>query len=182
MEAIIGALFGGMVIGSSKWLDHKRLVPLRTVVMDVLAPVYFATAGLRMDLTTLRRPIVLAAGLLFLVVALASKFSGAYLSARSVRQDHWTSVALGAGLNARGVMEIVLAITGLSLGALNTAMYTIIVLVAIITSVMAPPVLRFAVRRTTEVTAEERLRGARMSGQDAPPQLAGHDAGPTPAG
>jgi Kef-type K+ transport system membrane component KefB len=182
MEAVIGALFGGMVIGSSKWLDQKRLAPLRTIVVDVLAPIYFATAGLRMDLTTLGRPIVLGAGLLFLAVALASKFSGAYLSARVVRQDHWTAVALGAGLNARGVMEIVLAITGLSLGVLNTAMYTVIVLVAIITSIMAAPVLRFAVRRTADVTQQERLREMQMSGQDVPPELAGQDTGTSAPG
>jgi Kef-type K+ transport system membrane component KefB len=72
MEAIIGALFGGMVIGSSKWLDPGRLAPLRTFVMAVLAPIFFATAGLRMNLTALGRPTVLGAALLVLAVAMAS--------------------------------------------------------------------------------------------------------------
>ena len=171
MEPIIGALFGGMVIGSSKWLDHERLVPLRTFVVAVLAPIFFATAGLRMDLSTLARPTALWAALLVLVVAVVSKFAGAYVSARGVRLGHWNAVALGAGLNARGVMEIVLATAGLQLGVLSTAMYTIIVLVAIITSVMAPPVLRFAVARIA-VTDEERRREAVLTGVDPVPAKA----------
>lgn len=166
MEAIIGALFGGMVIGSSRWVDQRRLAPLRTFVVAVLAPIFFATAGLRMDLSALGRPAVLGAAVLVLAVALVSKFAGAYLGARSVRLDHWTAVALGAGLNARGVVEVILAIVGLQLGVLTTAMYTIIVLVAIITSVMAPPVLRFAMRHTAGVTPEEDLRELQMIGKD----------------
>jgi Kef-type K+ transport system membrane component KefB len=166
MEAIIGALFGGMVIGSSKWLDVKRLVPLRTFVVAVLAPIFFATAGLRMNISALGQPLVLVVGLLVLAVAIVTKFAGAYLSARSVKIGHWDAVALGAGLNARGVMEIILAIAGLQFGVLTTTMYTIIVLVAVITSVIAPPVLRFAVRRTAAESPEELVRELALTGQD----------------
>jgi Kef-type K+ transport system membrane component KefB len=162
MEAIIGALFGGMVIGSSKWLDRERLVPLQTFTVTVLAPLFFATAGLRMDLTALRRPTVAGAALVVLAVAIVSKFAGAYVSSRGAGLDHWNAVAMGAGLNARGVMEVILAITGLRLGVLNTTMYTIIILVAIITSVMAPPVLRLAARHI-EVTPEDDERELRMN-------------------
>jgi Kef-type K+ transport system membrane component KefB len=161
MEAIIGALFGGMVIGSSKWLDRERLAPLQTFTMSVLAPLFFATAGLRMDLTALRRPTVAVAALVVLAVAIAGKFAGAYVGSRGAGLDHWNAVAMGAGLNARGVMEVILAIVGLRLGVLNTAMYTIIILVAIITSVMAPPLLRVAARHI-EVTPEDRARELRM--------------------
>ena len=62
-----------------------------------------------MDVISLGHPGVAAAALLILAVALASKFVGAYVGARAVRVDHWNAVALGAGLNARGVMEIILA-------------------------------------------------------------------------
>lgn len=167
MEAIIGALFCGMVIGASKRVDPRWLVPLRTLVMAVLAPIFFATAGLRIDVDVLGHPGVAAAALLVLAVALASKFAGAYAGARAVRVDHWNAVAVGAGLNARGVMEIILAAVGLQLGVLTTAMYTIIVLVAIITSVMAPPILRYAVRRTPDPTPEEVARELLLSGGTA---------------
>jgi hypothetical protein len=53
-------------------------------------------------------------------------------------------LALGAGMNARGVIEVIVAMVGLRLGILNTASYTIVVLTAVVTSLMAPPLLRLA--------------------------------------
>ena len=67
------------------------------------------------------------------------------------------ALALGAGMNARGVIEVIVAMVGLRLGVLNDETYTIIVLVAIVTSLMAPPILRFTMNRV-EQTAEEKLR------------------------
>jgi Kef-type K+ transport system membrane component KefB len=146
-----------MLIGSSRWVQLGRLAPLRTVVMSVLAPLFFATAGLRMDLTELGRPAVLGAAAAVLLVAILGKFVGAYLGARASRLGHWEGLALGAGLNARGVIEVIVAMVGLRLGVLTTAAYTIIVLVAIVTSLMAPPSLRYAMRRIA-VSDEERVR------------------------
>jgi hypothetical protein len=60
-------------------------------------------------------------------------------------------------MNARGVIEVIVALVGLRLGVLSADVYTIIVLVAVVTSLMAPPVLRLAMARV-EHTAEERLR------------------------
>ena len=157
MEPVLGTLLCGMLIGSSRWVELDRLAPLRTLVMAVLAPIYFATAGLRMDLTALGRPAVLAAAIAVLLLAIAGKFVGAYLGARASRLSHWDGIALGAGLNARGVIEVIVATVGLRLGVLSTATYTIIVLVAIVTSLMAPPLLRYATRRIT-VTDEELVR------------------------
>lgn len=133
------------------------MTPLRTLVISVLAPIFFATAGLRMDLTALARPAVLISAVAVLAVAVVGKFVGAYLGARASRLSHWEGLALGAGLNARGVIEVIVAMVGLRLGILNTAAYTIVVLIAIATSLMAPPTLRYAARRI-EVTTEERER------------------------
>jgi Kef-type K+ transport system membrane component KefB len=164
MEPVLGTLLCGMVIGSSRWVDLSRLAPLRTLVMAVLAPIYFATAGLRMDLTALGRPAVLLSAVAVLLVAVLGKFVGAYAGARAGRLNHWEGLALGAGLNARGVIEVIVATVGLRLGVLSTATYTIIVLVAIVTSLMAPPLLRYATRRIA-VIEEEQLRERGFGGQ-----------------
>jgi Kef-type K+ transport system membrane component KefB len=157
MEPVLGTLLCGLLIGSSRWVDRERLAPVRTLVMGVLAPIYFATAGLRMDLTQLGRPAVLASAFAVLVLAIVGKFAGAYAGARTAKLDHWKGLAVGAGLNARGVIEVIVATVGLQLGVLNTATYTIIVLVAIVTSLMAPPLLRYATSRIA-VNDEERER------------------------
>jgi Kef-type K+ transport system membrane component KefB len=118
-----------------------------------------------MDLTALARPSVLAVGLAVLAVAIVGKFVGAFLGAKLSRLNRWEALAVGAGMNARGVIEVVVAMVGLRLGVLSTEVYTIIVLVAIVTSVMAPPLLRWAMARV-EQTAEERLRAGSVDGMD----------------
>ncbi len=157
MEAVFGAFVAGILIGGKGAADPKRLAPLRTVVLAVLAPIFLATAGLRMDLTTLRSPKVLVAALAALAIAILGKFVGAYLGARTGRMGHWAAIAMGAGMNARGVVEIVVATVGLRLGVLNAASYTIIALIAIVTSLMATPLLRIAMSRVGQ-NAEEQLR------------------------
>jgi Kef-type K+ transport system membrane component KefB len=147
MEPILGAFLGGLLIGSAGLLDLSATLALRTVVLAVLAPLFFATAGLRVDLGTLGRPAVLGSGIALLAVAVVTKFVGSYLGARIGRLSHWQGVALGAGLNARGVVELIVAVVGLRLGVLNSASYTVIVLIAVFTSMMAPPLLRLAVSR-----------------------------------
>lgn len=161
-EAMLGAFFGGLMIGSCGGVDLARLAPLRSVVMWVFAPLFFATAGLRMDLTALGRGTVLLAAAAALAVAVAGKFAGAFLGATASRLSRWEALALASGMNARGVIQIVVATAGLSIGVLNTAGYTIIILVAIVTSIMVPPVLRFAVKRI-EYTEEEEIRRRTMA-------------------
>jgi Kef-type K+ transport system membrane component KefB len=156
MEAVFGAFVAGILIGAPGVVNAKRLAALRTIVLAVLAPVFIATAGLRMDLTTLRHPVVLVAAAAAVAIAILGKFTGAYIGARISRKGHWASLAIGAGMNARGVVEIVVATVGLRLGVLNVASYTIVALIAIITSLMAPPLLRYAMARV-EHSEDERL-------------------------
>jgi hypothetical protein len=110
--------------------------------MAVLARIYFATAGLRMDLATLGHPAVLGAAEAVLLVAILGTFIGAYGGARASRLSRWEGLALGAGLNARGVIQVIVT--------------------------TAPPLLRYATRRIA-VVDEERLRERDLRGQaDAP--------------
>jgi K+:H+ antiporter len=166
LEPILGVFLVGILIGASGRMDASWVNPMRTLVMAVLAPIFFATAGLRMDLTALAEPAVLLSAIGVLVVAIIGKFAGAYLGARASRLSHWEGLALGAGLNARGVIEVIVAIVGLRLGILNVEAYTVIILIAIVTSLMAPPLLRYAVRRIT-VTEEERDRERVFAGDPA---------------
>ncbi|NUR63050.1 MAG: cation:proton antiporter [Catenulispora sp.] len=161
-EAILGAFAVGLVIGSCPEFDPVCLAPLQTVTMAVLAPLFFATAGLRMDLTGLRQPAVLGAGALIVAVAVAAKLTGASLGAWLSRRPRYEALAVGAGLNCRGVVEVVIAMVGLRTGVLSTPGYTVIVLVAIVTSLMAPPMLRLAVRRLP-LSAQEEAREQRWS-------------------
>jgi Kef-type K+ transport system membrane component KefB len=157
LEAVFGAFVAGVLIGLPGTVAPARLAGLRTIVLYVLAPVFLATAGLRMDLTTLWSPAVMASALAVLAIAIAGKFAGAYLGARTSRLSRREGLALGAAMNARGVVEVVVAMVGLRLGVLTTTTYTIVVLVAIVTSLMAPPLLRKAMAGI-EQSAQEHVR------------------------
>jgi Kef-type K+ transport system membrane component KefB len=165
LEAIFGAFVAGLVLNATGSRVREQLTPLRAVTLSVLAPIFLATAGLRMDLTALAEPTILLIGLAVLGVAVAGKFVGAYLGARLSKLSHWEGLALGAGMNSRGVVEVVVAVTGLKTGLIGAAGYTVIVLVAITTSVMAPPLLRFAMSHLRE-TEEERRRALEHSKWD----------------
>lgn len=155
LEPVFGAFVAGLLIGSSGVAKPAQLAPLRTVTLAVLAPLFLASAGLRIDLTALADPTVAVAAVVILALAILGKFVGAYIGARVGRVGHWEALVLGAGLNARGVVEVVIATVGLRLGVLSTATYTIILLVAVLTSVMAPPLLRWAMRHVAQNERED---------------------------
>jgi Kef-type K+ transport system membrane component KefB len=186
LEAVFGAFITGMLVTGA--IDPAKLAPLRTVVLSVLAPIFLATAGLRVDLGGLADLRVAVSAVVALCIAMAGKFAGAYLGARTSRMSNWEGLALGAGMNARGVIEVVVAMVGLRLGVLTTDTYTIVVLIAIITSLMAPPILRTAMARV-EQNADEDLRQANQAawytgGSVAPPALVADTAAlcqPAPA-
>lgn len=175
MEALFGAFVAGATVLNR--VAPSLLAPLRTVVMSFFAPVFLAGIGLHMDLTLLADPTVAATATGVLVVAVLGKFTGAYLGARAGRLGHWEGVVLGAGMNARGMIEVVIALAGLRLGVLTTAVFTCIVLVAVVTSVIAPPLLRRSARRIG-IGDEERERERRFAGWAGP---AGGGPPPVPA-
>jgi K+:H+ antiporter len=165
-EPVLGAFAGGIVIGRCGDSVRPAIDRLRPVVASVLSPVFFALAGLQVNLGLLAHPAAVAAGAAVLAVAVTAKLAGTYLGARASRMSRWESLGLGAALNARGIVEIIIATAGLRLGVLNATSYTIVVLVAVITSLMAPPLLRFAVARLTETDAE-RFRHTQIYGEAA---------------
>jgi len=157
LEGVLGAFLAGIVLGRSKFGDRQAVSVLEAVTAGVLAPVFFARAGLRVELAALGDPETLAWAGVVLLAASVSKFAGAYAGAWIAGRAPREGLALGAGLNARGALEIVVASVGLTLGVLNDASYTVVVMMAIATSMMAPVMLR-AVAHGWQGTADERER------------------------
>ncbi|MFP4310693.1 MAG: cation:proton antiporter [Nitriliruptoraceae bacterium] len=159
VEAVLGALIAGIVLGRSRYQRQDVKRSIEVLSNEVFAPIFFATAGLYVDLAVLLEPeALLWAGIVLLVAAFAKLF-GSFAGGRLAGLSRMESLAAGIALNARGAMEIVLATIGLSLGALNEASYAIIVLLAVATSMAAPPLLRPVLRRVQPAEEEaERLR------------------------
>ncbi len=156
LEAVLGAFVVGLLVGRVKRFDQAARHAFEVFTLGILAPIFFATAGLRVDLTTLSTPTSLLVAGGVLLVAIAGKFIGAFVGARGTGLSNWEGIAIGAGLNARGALEIIVATIGVSVGVLTGTTYTIIVLVAIVTSLLAPPVLRVALGNIEPSAAELR--------------------------
>ena len=157
VEAVLGAFVAGILIGRSKFGDEKMLHSIETMTVGFFAPIFFATAGLRVDLGLLADGTVAFWTAVVVAVASLAKFGGSWIGARMAKLSNRESTALSVGLNARGALEIVIATLGLSLGVLNDESYTAIVVMAIATSVLAPPLLRL-VLRNWQGTEQEQAR------------------------
>ncbi|MDQ3896023.1 MAG: cation:proton antiporter, partial [Actinomycetota bacterium] len=155
LEAVLGAFIAGILVGQVKRFDERMRHIFEQVALGIFAPVFFAASGLRVNLSKLAQPKVLVVGLIVLAIAIVGKFVGAYLGARASRLGHWEALSLGAGMNARGAMEIIVATIGFSRGILTAEMYSIILMVAVVTSLMAPPLLRWTLRHVTPSEEEQ---------------------------
>lgn len=157
VEGVLGAFIAGILLGRSRYKRLEAEEQLETFTSAFLAPIFFATAGLRVELGTLADPVVVWWTVIVVAVASGAKFVGSWAGARMAGLGNRDGMALGSALNARGALEIVIATVGLSLGILNDASYTIVVIMAITTSVMAAPLLR-AITRNWKGSPDEVIR------------------------
>ena len=154
VHAVFGAFVTGLMVRQVPRIRANAVHALETFVLSALSPVFFAFVGLKVDLWALtgwQLPT------LVIGVAMLGKLLGCYTGARVGGLSHWEGVAIGFGMNARGAMELIVALIGLSLGLLTAEMYSTIVLVAVVTSFLAPLLLR-AVIGKVPLTEEERRR------------------------
>ncbi|HMO17554.1 MAG TPA: cation:proton antiporter [Oligoflexia bacterium] len=148
LEAIFGAFIMGLILSMIPRANGEVLHTIELFTNQFLAPLFFAIAGLKINIQLLADPIYIYLSILVLVVATSSKFIGVYAGARLLgNSSHWPAVFLASGLNARGSMGIIVASIGLSLELLTVELYAMLVLMAVVTSVAAPPMLRATVRR-----------------------------------
>lgn len=154
VHAVFGAFVMGLLIRQVPRVRPASLHSIETFVLSALSPIFFAFVGLKVNLWSLsswQLPVVVIG------VAILGKLIGCYSGARLGGLDHWEALAVGFGMNARGAMELVVALIGLSLGLLTAEMYSTIVLVAVATSFLAPVLLRLVIPKL-QLTEAERKR------------------------
>jgi Kef-type K+ transport system membrane component KefB/nucleotide-binding universal stress UspA family protein len=147
VHTVLGAFMAGLLIGESPILTKHIDEQLRGIITAFFAPVFFGIAGLTADLTILKDPTIamLTAGLI--LIASIGKFGGAFIGAEIGGLTRREGFALACGMNARGSTEVIIATVGLSMGALNQNLFTMIVAMAVITTLAMPPTLRWALSR-----------------------------------
>jgi K+:H+ antiporter len=147
VQTVLGAFVAGILIGESPILTRHIEEQLRGLIVALFMPVFFGLAGLATNVASLGRPnmLLLTAGLI--AVASVGKFSGAVLGGRLAGLTGAESLAVGCGMNARGSTEVIIASIGLAMGLIDESFFTAIVVMALVTTLAMPPMLRWSLKR-----------------------------------
>jgi Kef-type K+ transport system membrane component KefB/nucleotide-binding universal stress UspA family protein len=153
VHPVFGAFVAGIVLHQTPRLRKETIARLESVTFGVLAPIFFGIVGLRVNLWDLGGGHMLG---IVIAVACIGKLVGCSLGAYWGGLRFWEAASIAVAMNARGAMEIVVATIGLSLGILTSQMFSIIVMVAIVTSFLAPVGLRLTMPRVRMTDDEAR--------------------------
>ena len=113
------------------------------VSLALFLPLFFVSTGLRTEIGLLNKPELWWLCLIFIVVAIAGKFGGAMFSARFVGESWKDSLYIGALMNTRGLMELVVLTIGYEMGILTPSVFVILVLMTLVTTFMTTPLVSF---------------------------------------
>ncbi|MBN9243212.1 MAG: cation:proton antiporter [Mesorhizobium sp.] len=147
VHTVLGAFVAGILVGESPILSDRIEIQLRGIITALFMPVFFGMAGLEADLTVLADPTLALLTAVLVVVASVGKFSGAFAGSRMARLSWKEAFAVGSAMNARGSTEVIVATIGLSMNILSQNLFTMVVTMAVITTLLMPPMLRWALSR-----------------------------------
>lgn len=158
MDAIgIHAIFGGFILGAVMPRGlfaaelKKKVEPLAVIL---LLPMFFTYSGLntRMDMVN-TIPLLLIA-LAILAASIFAKFGACYLAARIAGEDNRTALGIGALMNSRGLMELIIINIGLQKGIIGPTLFSMLVLMAIVTTMMASPLFEAVYGKKARASGE----------------------------
>ena len=159
LHLLFGAFFAGVVMPKDKQLVRHVLDKLETATVVLLLPLYFAFTGLRTSVNLITGPAMWFICLVIILVAIAGKLGGSMIAARVVGTSWRESAGLGILMNTRGLMELVILNIGLDVGVLSLRLFSMMVLMALVTTFMTAPLLEW-VYPTRLVLAETKEVGA----------------------
>ena len=150
--AVFGAFVMGIAMPRGKFAQelHRIIYPLTTAF---LLPVFFVYSGLNTKIGLVNTPFLWLIAALVLLAAIVGKGVACYLAARWHGESHREAMAIGTLMNARGLMELIILNIGLQRGIIEPALFAILVLMAIVTTLMATPIFE-----RVYGTREERCR------------------------
>lgn len=143
MDAVgIHAVFGGFLLGTAMprgRLTEELRARLEPFTVVFLLPMFFTYSGLNTELLVVNSADLILVTVAILAASILAKGGASYLGARLSGQDHATAMGIGALMNARGLMELIIINIGLQRGIITPALFAMLVVMAIVTTLMASP-------------------------------------------
>ncbi|MEV4351235.1 cation:proton antiporter [Actinoplanes sp. NPDC049596] len=146
LYAVFGAFAIGVVMPRAEQTD-RVVDTLTPVASAVFLPLFFTFSGLRTEFGLLSDPKVLLFALACIAVAIAGKFGACWAAARLRGEPNGVALRIGSLMNARGLMQLIALNVGLEAGIVNSSLFTVLVLVALVTTLMTTPMLSWIERR-----------------------------------
>lgn len=153
VAAIIGAFLAGMALAES---TTQRVHHLVHGVTELLLPFFLAGIGMHLELGALAKPSTLLIGVLIVVAAIVSKLIGCGVGALSMGTTN--AIRIGCGMVPRGEVGMVVAQIGLGLGVIPKDVYGVVVFMAVVTTLVAPPLLNFSFRNAVRTQPVEEYK------------------------
>lgn len=144
------SVFGGFCLGfvfPSGPVADRVVASISPVTKTVFLPLFFAYSGLNTQFGLLTSPTLLLLSVAFVLAAIVGKFGGCFAAARLAGERHQVAVRIGILMNARGLMQLIALNVGLQNGIATPALFSALVLVAMVTTIMTAPWLSFVDRR-----------------------------------
>ncbi|MFZ0040137.1 MAG: cation:proton antiporter, partial [Solirubrobacteraceae bacterium] len=145
-EINIAFIFGGFIMGAIM-PRHARLTEevtrrIEDLVVTLLLPLFFVYTGLKTNVGLLDRPELWLITIVLIAIAIVGKLAGATVAARVAGMDWRSSAVIGSLMNTRGLTELIVLNLALSVGAISNALFAALVIMAIVTTLMAAPLLK----------------------------------------
>lgn len=146
IHALFGAFAAGVAVSSNAQLRGLLIARVEPFAVTLLLPLFFAMTGLRMRADALQGSDLLLCGVVIAVATLGKLF-GTWSAARSAGMDNHEAWKLGALMNTRGLMELIVLNLGYELGFLGDRLFAVLVIMALVTTAMTGPLLSWMERR-----------------------------------
>ena len=143
VHALFGAFLAGVVMPRHGELSRELSDKFEALIVVLLLPIYFALTGLRSSIFLISGAKMWIYCAVIIVLAVVGKWGGSMFSARLNGMSWRESAAVGILMNTRGLVELVILNIGLDLGILSPALFSIMVLMALVTTLMTTPLLRW---------------------------------------
>jgi Kef-type K+ transport system membrane component KefB len=153
LHAVFGAFLIGAAMPRGVYAQRVRQL-LEPFTLVFLLPVFFTYSGLNTQLSMVNTPQLLLITLLILAASIFAKFVACWLAALAAGQGNRSALALGALMNARGLTELIIVNIGLSAGIIGPSLFSMLVLMAIVTTLMASPLFEWVYGRAARARGE----------------------------
>jgi Kef-type K+ transport system membrane component KefB len=154
IHALFGAFMAGTIMPENKKFRNIFTEKIEDVALVLLLPLYFVFTGLRTQIGLLNDPSLWEMTGWIILVAVTGKFAGSTLAAKVVGQNWHDSLSIGALMNTRGLMELVVLNIGYDLGVLTPKVFAMMVIMALLTTFMTGPALNL-IRRFSKPIQKE---------------------------